>query len=102
MTHHFCGSFLVVDFFQHLSANIAVFTFFIQKYQFCTRKIMVFAFEEVTFLTPWALRGRKCSSCLSQTDDFHATLHETYMGSEIATQYGPMWTPQYERFMKDI
>ena len=55
---------------------------------------MLFAFWEVTLLTPWALGGRKCSSYLSQTDDFHATLHETYMGAIIVTRIwsnGSLW-----------
>ena len=47
-------------------------------------------------MTSIAPNGRQCSSYLSQTDDVHANLHETHMGSEIVTQYGPMWTPQYE------
>ena len=70
--------------------------FFYQTISILCKNNNAFAFGEVTLLTPWALRGRKCSSYLSQTDDFHATLHETHMGSEIVTQYGPMWTPQYE------
>ena len=54
-----------------------------RHYHILYKQIMLFAFWEVTLLTPWALRCRICSSYLSQTDDFHGTLHETYMGTTI-------------------